>query len=133
MIYVTRLVPLGFSFTFQDNLLHKSNHIGTRILEDGLYRISLHNETISNSLYVHISTKRCNFNEDSSMLWHQRLSNISIYMIKRLVKDRVLSTLYYTDLETCVVCIKGKQINKSKKNATRSSHILEIIIPTYVV
>ena len=43
-IYVSRLVPLGFSFTFQDNvfnLFYKSNHIGTSILVDGLYRISL--------------------------------------------------------------------------------------------
>ena len=32
-----------------------------------------------------------------------------------------------TDLETCVDYIKGKQINKSRKNANRSSNILEII------
>ena len=42
------------------------------------------------------------------MLWHQRLGHISIDKIKRLVKDGVLSTLDYTDLETCVNCIKGK-------------------------
>ena len=32
LIYVSRIIPLGFSFTFQDNvfnLFHKSNHIGT--------------------------------------------------------------------------------------------------------
>ena len=61
------------------------------------------------------------------MLWHRRLGHISIDRIKRLVKDGVLSTLNYTDLETCVDCIKGKQTNKSKKNANRSSNILEII------
>ncbi|RVW18326.1 Retrovirus-related Pol polyprotein from transposon TNT 1-94 [Vitis vinifera] len=33
----------------------------------------------------------------------------------------------FTDFETCVDCIKGKQTNKSKRGATRSSTILEII------
>ena len=39
LISVSKLVPLGFSFTFQDNvfnLFYKSNHIGTSILADGL-------------------------------------------------------------------------------------------------
>ena len=61
------------------------------------------------------------------MLWHRRLGHISINRIKRLVKDGVLSTLDYTNLKTCVNCIKGKQTNKSKKNDNRSSNILEII------
>ena len=43
------------------------------------------------------------------------------------MKDGVLSTLDYTDFETCVDCIKGNQTNKSKKNAIRSSNILEIM------
>ena len=111
LIYVSRLVSLGFSFTFQDNvfnLFYKSNHIGIGILADGLYRISLQNEVTNNSLHVHIDNKKCNINEDSSMLWHQRLGHISIDRIKRLVKDGVLSTLNYTDLDTCVDCIEGK-------------------------
>ncbi|RVW89318.1 Retrovirus-related Pol polyprotein from transposon TNT 1-94 [Vitis vinifera] len=66
-------------------------------------------------------------NEDSSMLWHQRLRHISIQRIKRLVNDGVLSTLDFTDFHTCVDCIKGKQTNKSKKGAKRSTDILEII------
>ena len=130
LISVSRLVPLGFSFIFQDNvfnLFYESNHIGTCILANGRYSISLQNEATNNSLHVHIGTKRCNINEDFSMLWHRRLGHISIDRIKRLVKDGVFSTLDYTDLETCVNCIKGKQTNKSKKNANRSSNILEII------
>ena len=91
-------------------------------------------------MQVHIGIKRCNINEDSSMLWNLRLGHISIDRIKRFVKDGVLSTLDYTDLETCVDCIldytdletcvdciKGKQTNKSKKNANTSSHTLEIM------
>ena len=93
LISVSRLVPLGFSFTFQDNvfnLFYKSNHIGTGISADDLYRISLQNEATNNSLHVHIGTKRCNMNEDSSMLRHRRLGHISIHRIKRLVKDGVI-------------------------------------------
>ena len=90
LISYSRLVPLGFSFTFQDNvfnLFYESNPSGTSILVDGLYRISLQNEATNNSLHVRIGTKRCNINEDSSMLWHRRLGHISIDRIKRLVKD----------------------------------------------
>ena len=39
----------------------------------------------------------------------------------------VLSPLYFTNFETCVDYIKGKQTNKSKRGDTRSSAILEII------
>ncbi|RVW26923.1 Retrovirus-related Pol polyprotein from transposon TNT 1-94 [Vitis vinifera] len=53
--------------------------------------------------------------------------HISIDRIKRLVNDGVLSTLDFTDFETCVDYIKGKQTNKSKRGATRSSVILDII------
>ena len=47
--------------------------------------------------------------------------------IKRLVNDRVLNTLDFTDFDTCVDYIKGKQTNKSKKGTKRSTDILEII------
>ena len=61
------------------------------------------------------------------MLWHQRLGHISIERIKRLVNDGVLSILDFVDFETCVDCIKGKQTNKSKIGAKKSSTLLEII------
>ena len=47
-------------------------------------------------------------NEDSSIFWHRRLGHISIDKIKRLVNDRVLSTLDFTNFDTCVDYIKGK-------------------------
>ena len=47
--------------------------------------------------------------------------------IKRLVNDGVLNTLDFTNFDTYVDCIKGKQTNKFKKNAKRSTDILEII------
>ena len=47
--------------------------------------------------------------------------------MKKLVSEGVLSTLDFSDFETCVLCIKGKQTNKSKKGAKRSTNLLEII------
>lgn len=72
-------------------------------------------------------TKRCVINKNSSMLWHQRVTHISIKRITRLVNEGVLSTLDYTNFNTCVDCINGKQTNKSKKGAKRSTNILEVI------
>ena len=60
------------------------------------------------------------------MLWHRRLGHISIERMKKSVNDRVLSTLDFADFETCVNCIKGKQTNKSKRGANRSTNLLEI-------
>jgi len=71
--------------------------------------------------------KPCVVNEESSMLWYQRLGHISIEIIKRLVNEEVLSALDFADFETCVDCIKGKQTNKSKKGSKWSSNLLEII------
>ena len=78
-------------------------------------------------MHVQARTKHCVVNEDSSMLWYHRLGYISQQRIKRLVNDRVLSTLDFIDYETCIDCIKGKQTNKSKKGAKRSLGILKII------
>ena len=130
LISVSRLVPLGYSFKFYEtsfSLFYKSNLIGNGTLSDGLFSIDLQNDATNNAMHVHTGIKRCVINEDSSMLWHRRLGHISIQRIKRLVNDGVLSTLDFTDFETCVDCIKGKQTNKSKKGATRSTNILEII------
>ena len=124
------VVLVGYSFHFSKtsfNLTYKSDFVGNDILFDGLYRIFLQNDTTYNSLHVQTSIKRCVVNEDSFTLWHRRLGHISIDRIKKLVNDGVLSTLDFTNFETCVDCIKGKQTNKSKRGATRSSTILEII------
>ncbi|RVW29936.1 Retrovirus-related Pol polyprotein from transposon TNT 1-94 [Vitis vinifera] len=110
-----------------ENLIYKSDCVGNGILSDGLYCIFLQNDTAHNSLHVQTGIKRCVVKEDSSTLWHRRLGHISIDRIKRLVNDGVLSTLDFIDFETCVDCIKGKQTNKLKRGATRSSTILEII------
>ena len=130
LISVSRLVPFEYSFTFSGSsfsLFYKSDCVGNGTLSDGLYCINLQNNATYDSMHVHTGIKRCVINEDSSKLWHRRLGHISIERIKRLVNEGVLNTLDFTDFETCVDCIKGKQTNKSKKGANRSSDILEII------
>ncbi|KAA8531817.1 hypothetical protein F0562_006466 [Nyssa sinensis] len=109
------------------SLIYESEIVGVGTMCDGLFCINLQNDATYNAMHVHTGIKRCVVNEDSSTLWHRRLGHISIERIKRLVNDGVLSTHDFTDFETCVDCIKGKQTNKSTKGAIRSSHILEII------
>jgi len=96
-------------------------------LSNGLYCNNFQNNVTYDLMQVHIGTKIRVINEDSSKLWHRRLGHISIERIKRLVNEGVLNTMDFIDFETCVDCIKGKQTNKSKKGANRSSDILEII------
>ena len=130
LISVSRHVPLGNSFNFSDSgfsIFRNFEFIGYGILSDGLYRLCLQNENTHSSMHVSTGLKRCIMNEDSSNLWHRRLGHISIERVKRLVKDGVLGTLDFTDFDTCVGCIKGKQTNKHKIGAKRSSSLLEII------
>ena len=74
LILVSRVVLLGYSFS----LFYKSNLVGNGTLSNSLFSINLQNDTTNNTMHVHIGTKRCVINEDSSMLWHRRLRHISI-------------------------------------------------------
>ena len=47
--------------------------------------------------------------------------------MERLIKNEILPNLDFTDLNICVDCIKGKQTKHTKKRATRSSQLLEIV------
>ena len=60
-------------------------------------------------------------------LWHKRLGHISRERMERLIKNEILSYLDFTDLNICVGCIKGKQTKHTKKWATRSTQLIEIV------
>ena len=60
-------------------------------------------------------------------MWHKHLGHISKERMKRLIKNEILYDLYFTDLNICVDCIKGKQTKHTKKRATRSTQLLEIM------
>ncbi|KAH9667906.1 hypothetical protein KPL70_021226 [Citrus sinensis] len=132
LVSVSRLLPFGFGFNFLGTIFHllkDSVIVGDGILDDGMFKLHLNPTFDFNLMTMHgnISVKRSALNEQSSMLWHKRLGRISIERIKRLVNDGALEALDFTDFGTCVDCIKGKQTNKTKKGARRSSDILEIV------
>lgn len=92
---------------------------------------NLQNNFVYSSLNVRTGIKRCNINENSSMIWHWRLGHISIERVKRLVKDVVLNTLDFVDFETCVDCIKGKHTNMSKKGSAQGQKYFITFIDDY--
>ena len=61
------------------------------------------------------------------MLWHKRLGHISEKRIRRLVSKGIINPLDFADLVFCRECVKGKQTNKTRRGALRSSAPLELI------
>ena len=107
LISVSALVPSGISCNFSDTgfkFKKKSKVIGYGTLCDGLYSIHLQDNNTYNSLSLTAGIKRSVVNKESS----------PIQTIKRLVNEEVLNALDFTNFETCLDCIKGKQTNKSK-------------------
>ena len=84
------------------------------------------------TLHSNVGSKCGLINENSSILWHKRLGHISRERIEKLVKEGILKNLDFTDFHVCVDCIKGKQTKHTKKGATRSNELLEIIRNRYL-
>jgi hypothetical protein len=132
LIYVSKLDNVGSGFWFINStfsIFKGEQFIGGGIKTDGLFKIDLDSNFENNYLSLHtdVGIKRSLMDQSSALLWHKRLRHISIERIKRLVNDGVLKTLDFTNLGTCVDCIKGKQTTKTTKGAKTSSEILEII------
>ena len=66
--------------------------VGSDILCDGLYKISLNHEFAQALITLHsnFGSKRGLINENSSILWHRRLGHISRERIEKLVKEGIL-------------------------------------------
>ena len=103
--------------------------IGSGTLHDGVYKLNLDNLYAETLLTLHhnVVTKRSLVDEQSTYLWHKRLRHISKERMPRLVKNEILPDLDFIDLNVCVNCIKDKQTKHTKKGATRSTQLLEII------
>ena len=111
-------------FLFQDSKL-----VGTGSLS-GYNNLYLLDTIASFKESLHISTrgiKRKLTNENSTTLCHKRLGHISKRRIKRLVSDKILKPLDFTDFDICVNCIKGKQTNIKRLGANRTLNVLELI------
>jgi transposase InsO family protein len=111
------------------SLFKNTSFVGSGILCDHLYKFKLNDQFAETLLTLqhNVGTKHSLINENSSNLWHKRLGHISRERLERLVKDGILPNLDFTDLGVCVDCIKGKQTKHTKKGATRSTKLLEII------
>ena len=72
-----------------------------------------------------IMSKRSFVKEKSSILCHKRLCHISNERIDRLIKDGILPSRDFGDLDICVDCIMNKLTKK--KGAIRIFDLLEIM------
>ena len=128
----SKLDVAGYSFKFGNGCfsLYKSTClIGSGTLCDGLYKLNLDNLYVETLMILHhnVDTKHSLVNECSTFLWHKLLGHISKERMKGLVKNETLPNLDFTYLNVCVDCIKDKQTKHTKKRATRSTQLLEII------
>ena len=71
--------------------------IGNGVLFGNLYSLSLHHGPLCDSSSANsvVGCKHDRMNLSSFMLWHKRLGHISEQRLLRLVKDGVLSNLYF--------------------------------------
>ena len=60
-------------------------------------------------------SKKRKHSENSAFLWHRRLAHISKERLQRLVKDNLLPSLDFDDLENCIECLKGKLTKNKNK------------------
>jgi hypothetical protein len=137
LISVSCLDNDGFDCHFGDDkceILCNNECLGLSFQKQDLYLLSLRenvnsvcDENKNISLSVNANRKWKRTQDASSKLWHCRLGHISRGRTERLVKNKILPLLEFSDLEQCREYIKGKYIKKIKKDAKRSTRILQII------
>ena len=130
LISIPLLDKLGCCLNFGNyevKLSLNSTNIGYGILIDGLYKLSL----VMNGEYIlhtdKATSKRSRIQERSSMLWHKCLAHISRERVERLIKNGIIPSLDFKDMEICVDCIRGKLSKTKNKGASHSGVLLEIV------
>ena len=85
--------------------------VGFGTLCGNLNRLDLCNNdlncSVNSIVTLIVASKRLRANDNSSMLWHKSLRHISRQIMERLVKNGILHNLDFSDLLTCVECVKG--------------------------
>jgi len=132
LVSLFKLDVAEYSFKFGNgcfSLYQRTYLIEYGTLYDGLYILNLDNLYVETLMTLHhnVGTKRSLVNECSAFLWHKHLGHISKERMERLVNNEIVPSLDFTNLNVCVDCIKGKQTKHTKKGATRSTQLLEII------
>jgi len=137
LISVSCLDDDDYACHFGDEKWHiycNNDCVGVSLQQQDLYLLSLHEtmnsvcDAIENtSLSENANKKRKRTQDASSKLWHYRLGHILRERIERFVKNGILPPLEFSKLKQCIDCIKGKYAKKIKKNAKRSTGILQVI------
>ena len=122
LISVSRLDDNGYDCHFGNGkcrIVINNKCIGLAFRQDKLYLLSLfenvnavsiENENASSSMSA--TNKRKRVHDVSSKLWHYRLGHILRGRIERLIKQSILPSLEFLDLEQCIDCIKGSMLRK---------------------
>ena len=82
---------------------------------------------IENGVDDSITGNKRKMNEKSAFLWHRRLGHVSKERLKLLIKQGILPNLDFSDLVDCIECVKGKFAKQSKKKASRSTTLLDLV------
>ncbi|XP_047326879.1 uncharacterized protein LOC124930591 [Impatiens glandulifera] len=130
LVSISYLDKFGYYCSFGNNevtLSLNSNLVGfsTFMLNDNLYMLDTltsYHETLN--VQTRGTKRKLN---NSSLLWHKRLGHISKDRVERLIKDGVLDSIDFSDIEVCVNCIKGKQTKVKRTCAYRATEVLELI------
>ena len=115
LLFIFLLDSQGYIFLFGNNkveMYKDGKVVGFGTLCDNLYRLDLFSNGLSYSVdsvvTPIVASTRPRVNDNSSMLWRKRLGHISRHNMERLVKDEILPNCDFSDLSTCVECVKGK-------------------------
>ena len=132
LISVPSLVVQGFTCTFGQNVIIKSNGsiICSGNLSNGLYFVyptvlEIQNtETVDHSL----PKKRKSSSSNSTKLWHLRLGHINLNRINRLVQDGLLPSLEVEPISICESCLEGKMTKRPfSAKGNRAGGLLELV------
>jgi len=108
--------------------------IGSGTLYDGLYRLNLDNLYAETLMILHhnVGIKRSLVNECSAFSWHKRLGHISKERLERLVKNEILPSLDFTDLNVCVDLLKANKQNTQRREPQEVLSFFKLYTLIYV-
>lgn len=123
LLYVQFLDRQWYRFIFGNEnfeLYKDCKFIGFGTLCDNLYQLDLFGTFLNSSLNTIVvptfTPKHAWMNDKFYILWHKLLGHISRWRMKRLVKERIILNLEFSNLSTCFECEKGKLTSKVRKN-----------------
>ena len=133
LVSISSLVKADYGFNIDlasgIKISRASAYLGSAILVNDYWQLccSYPKQILLVENSVNLSGTKRKFNDKSAYLWHRRLGHISKPRLQLLVKENILPELDFGDFDICVECVKGKTTKSRRKEATRSSQLLELI------